>query len=125
MPNKIVHFEIDAEDVLRAKKFYAEVFGWKIDKWPGPMDYWMVVTSDKESDLGGALMKRSDRESFKNQVINTIGVESIDESIKKVKQEGGKLVTQKVAIPGIGYHATCLDTENNVFGLLESDMNAK
>jgi uncharacterized protein len=31
----IVHFEIPADDIDRAKKFYSDLFGWKIEKWPG------------------------------------------------------------------------------------------
>ena len=31
----IVHFEIPSDDIERSKKFYNELFGWKIDKWPG------------------------------------------------------------------------------------------
>jgi catechol 2,3-dioxygenase-like lactoylglutathione lyase family enzyme len=31
----IVHYEIPADDVERAKKFYSDLFGWKMEKWPG------------------------------------------------------------------------------------------
>jgi predicted enzyme related to lactoylglutathione lyase len=34
----IVHFEIPADDVERSKKFYNDLFGWKIEKWPGTDD---------------------------------------------------------------------------------------
>ncbi len=45
MPN-IVHFEIPADDVERARKFYGELFGWKIEKFTGPtpIDYWSITT---------------------------------------------------------------------------------
>jgi len=33
----IVHFEIPADDVERSKKFYNDLFGWKIEKWPGKL----------------------------------------------------------------------------------------
>ena len=31
----IVHFEIPSDDIERSKKFYTDLFGWKIEKWPG------------------------------------------------------------------------------------------
>jgi predicted enzyme related to lactoylglutathione lyase len=44
----IVHFEIPTDDLERAKRFYNELFGWKIEKYPGPMEYWMITTTDAE-----------------------------------------------------------------------------
>ena len=47
----IVHFEIPAENIERSKKFYTELFGWKIEKFPGDTpagEYWMMtITDDK------------------------------------------------------------------------------
>ena len=40
----IVHFEIPADDVERLRRFYSNLFGWKIEKTPGPVDYWMIET---------------------------------------------------------------------------------
>ena len=96
----IVHFEIPANDIGRAKKFYNDLFGWKIEKWPGTEDnssqltspvtgqsieYWMVITTDDKGNkaLGGGMMKRQMPE---HQVTNYIGVESIDEYSSKVKE---------------------------------------
>jgi catechol 2,3-dioxygenase-like lactoylglutathione lyase family enzyme len=42
--SRVIHFEIPASDPERAANFYKKAFGWKIEKWPGPMDYWMVTT---------------------------------------------------------------------------------
>jgi len=40
---KVIHFEIPAKDPERAIKFYKEVFEWKIVKWEGDFDYWLVT----------------------------------------------------------------------------------
>jgi hypothetical protein len=42
-----------------------------------------------------------------------------------VQKIGGKVVVPKMAVPGMGYLAICLDTENNTFGIWETDENAK
>ena len=58
----VVHFEIPADDVARARKFYGELFGWKIEKFTGatPMEYWMVNTGREEGQMGidGGMLKR-------------------------------------------------------------------
>jgi len=56
---RIVHFEIPADDPQRAAAFYKKAFGWKIEKWPGPMEYWMVTTGpDGTPGINGGLMKK-------------------------------------------------------------------
>jgi predicted enzyme related to lactoylglutathione lyase len=116
----IVHFEIPADDPERAKKFYTDLFGWKIEKTP-EMDYWMITTSG-EKQVDGGMMKRQDPQQ---QITNYIDVSSIDEHAAKVEKLGGKVVVPKAPVPGFGYFAVCLDTENNAFALWQSDKNAK
>src|SRR5262249_41239930 len=45
MGNFVRHFEIEAYDVDRAKRFYEVVFGWKIFPW-GPPDYYLIDTGN-------------------------------------------------------------------------------
>lgn len=117
---RIVHFEIPADKPERAGKFYENVFGWKVDKWEGPFDYWMVTTGeDEEPGINGAIMTRE----MGNMVRNTIGVESFDKYAKKIEMEGGKKVTEKTEIPGIGVMAAFQDTEGNIFVIMEPKMD--
>ncbi len=116
---RVIHFEIPADDPERAVKFYKKVFGWEIQKWEGPMDYWLVKTGeDNEMGINGAIMPRE----FGNKVRNTIAVESLEEAIKKIKSKGGKMLTEKQAIPNIGIMAAFEDTEGNISVILEPDM---
>lgn len=55
------------------------------------------------------------------KIVNYIGVSSIDEYLLKVKELGGKVLMPKSAVPGWGYLAICMDTENNTFGLWEDE----
>lgn len=120
----IVHFEVPTEDIERAKKFYSELFGWKIEKYPGPMEYYMITTTNEKGEkaIDGGMMKR---QSPQQPITNYIDVLSIDEYAVKVGKLGGKVVVPKSAIPCVGYLAVCLDTENNSFALWENDKNAK
>jgi predicted enzyme related to lactoylglutathione lyase len=119
---RVVHFEIPAENPERAVKFYEKVFNWKIEKWPGPFNYWLVATGeDKEPGINGAIMEKT---NFKTTV-NTVEVPSVDAFVKKVTDAGGKVFAPRMAIMGQGYVAYVTDTEGNVFGIFESETSAK
>lgn len=121
--NRVVHFEMSVDDPNRAVDFYEKVFGWKSNKWEGPEAYWLITTgADDEPGINGGFMKR--REDMP-QTFNTIGVESVDESLEKVTANGGTVVMPKFAIPGVGYQAYCKDTEGNIFGIHQMDTAAK
>jgi predicted enzyme related to lactoylglutathione lyase len=121
---RVIHFEISANDPERAVKFYSDVFGWNIDKWGGPVDYWLISSeSNNEPGINGAIFKHPG--SVDANIINTIGVPSIEEFIQKIEENGGKVIRPKMAIPGIGYHAYCKDTEGNIFGIMQDDPSAK
>jgi predicted enzyme related to lactoylglutathione lyase len=89
MDHTIIHFEIPAKNVETLKRFYAGLFGWKIEKYPGPMEYWMIQTVPVDEKgmllrpgVNGGMTKK---ESPEQKPVNYISVESIDESIEKVK----------------------------------------
>jgi predicted enzyme related to lactoylglutathione lyase len=123
----IVHFEVPADDVERSRKFYSGLFGWKFEKWPGMesgMEYWIINTTDNEGGkaVGGGMMKRQNPQQG---ITNFIDVTSVDEYSAKVQSLGGKIVAPKQAVPTMGFFAVCLDTENNTFGIWETNPNAK
>jgi predicted enzyme related to lactoylglutathione lyase len=119
---KVVHFEIPADNPERAVKFYKKVFNWKIEKWAGPMDYWLVTAGEeKEPGINGAITPKANL----TVTTNTINVPSVDDFIEKIKEAGGKVVQGKMAVQGVGYMAYCMDTEGNVFGIMQMDKSAK
>jgi predicted enzyme related to lactoylglutathione lyase len=119
---RVVHFEIPADDFGRAVKFYEAVFGWEISKWDAPVDYWLITTGEEgEPGIDGAI---APREQVQNTT-NTVSVPDVDEFAQKVVDAGGKIVTEKMTVAGIGYFHYCLDTEGNLFGIMQSDPNAK
>jgi len=121
---RVVHFEVSAEDPDRAAKFYGEVFGWKFEKWGGPMEYWMVNTGgDQQPGINGGLSRRT--AGTPATTVNTIDVSSVDDYTTKVGKHGGKVVAPKMAIPGVGFFALCQDTEGTTFGIMEFDEKAK
>lgn len=120
----VQHFEIPADDINRAQEFYKNVFGWNMQKMRNPVhpeqDYWVFDTKDDigNQGLSGGMMKR---QSPHHTVTNYISVISIDEYTSKIEQSGGKVIIPKTKLLDMGYIAVCLDSENNMFGLFESN----
>ena len=133
MMNRPVHFEIQAQDLERAAKFYRDVFGWTIEKWPGlDYEYWMIMTAEKDSKepgINGGLLKRPadmpPEHCGVNAFVCTMQVENYDEVAKKIEAAGGKVAMPKFALDGMAWQGYFLDTEGNTFGLHQTDPNAK
>jgi predicted enzyme related to lactoylglutathione lyase len=121
---KVVHFEIPADDEARARGFYASAFDWQLQEMPD-LQYTIAMTTpiDEQTQvptepgaINGGLMKRSDETPAP---VITIGVDSIDDSLRRVEAAGGTTVRARTEIPGMGAYAYFTDTEGNVLGLWE------
>lgn len=124
--NRVVHFEIYASDTKRAKEFYTNVFGWKIEPWgPPEQEYWHITTGTDGAGIDGGLWKRRDASPVSGAGINafscTIAIENIDETLEKIKNAGGSIAIEKQQIPHVGWLAYCKDTEGNMFGIVQSE----
>ena len=115
------HFEIPVDDPDRAEAFYRDVFGWTFQRYEAAPDYYgLATTGESNPGINGALFKRSPDSA----VTLTMSVDSIEDALAKVKAKGGKEVQAKMPIPGMGYFATCEDTEGNRFGIFTNDESA-
>jgi predicted enzyme related to lactoylglutathione lyase len=120
--SRVIHFDLVADDPDRAIAFYQEVFGWKIVKWDGPVEYWLVTTGPNEKPgIDGGLARRSETSTG---TVYTIGVDSVDDYVTKIQAAGGEILRAKSAIPGVGWLAYCKDTEGNEFGVMQDDPDA-
>ena len=116
---KVIHFEIPAENPERAIEFYKKVFGWKIDKWEGEFDYWLVEAGEEdEPGINGAIKPKE----FGSTISDVISVDSYNEFAWKIQAEGGKMLTEKMTIPDMGFTGSFQDTEGNIMGIIEVTM---
>jgi predicted enzyme related to lactoylglutathione lyase len=126
---KPVHFEIHCEDVARARKFYGDVFGWSFAKYDASpaMEYWLIDTNEEGGMTGGLLPRPGALAPMQppNAFVTTMGVASLDDYVDKCLVAGATVAMAKMAIPGIGWQAYLIDTEKNIFGLHQSDSEAK
>lgn len=125
MSNRIVHFEIHADDCARAIKFYTDVFGWEFIKWEGtPTEYYMLMTApkdSKEAGINGGLLKRPQplpaNACGSNAYVATAVVKNFDETAEKIMKAGGKVAMEKFDIAGMAWQGYYIDTEGNTFGI--------
>jgi predicted enzyme related to lactoylglutathione lyase len=112
------HVEIPADDAGRAKRFYAELFGWQFQDVPGFPDYHMFTTAAGQDGVGGAIARRSDLASAR--MLAYIDVDSLDEALLRVAELGGSVAGEKREVPGMGWYAVIADSEGNEIALWES-----
>ena len=125
--DKVVHFEIPVDDRARAKEFYASVFDWDVEDQDmgggsvyttvGTVEVDDKMTPKEPGAINGGLM---DRTKDTPAPVVTIGVDAIDDSLKKVEASGGSTITPRTPIPNMGAFAYFKDSEGNVVGLWET-----
>jgi uncharacterized protein len=113
--NGIAHFEMQVADTQRTIEFYKNVFGWKIEKF-GDMGY-SLITIDGEK-VGGGILHSPDGQA---RVVNTIEVDSVDDYLIKINNNGGETIHPKMKIPGRGWVAYCQGPEGLTFGIFQPD----
>ncbi|MCW4025607.1 MAG: VOC family protein [Candidatus Bathyarchaeota archaeon] len=123
MDHTIVHFEIPAQNIEKLKKFYEEVFNWKIIQAEGPIEYWIIQTVPTDENgmpnrpgVNGGMYHKMTAE---NKPVNYFAVESINNYLEKIKKSGGKVLQEKQEVLNVGWIATVEDPEGNMFALLE------
>lgn len=123
MNNRVIHFEIQADDVARAAAFYEKALGWKIKqamkKEDGGMDYWMIETGTGPGINGGIYQRPMESADQYHTYDCTVMVQDLDASMAAVKDAGGMITKEKSEIPGVGFFAGARDTEGNRFGLMQ------
>ena len=117
MANQIVHFEIFASDVERARRFYEQVFNWRFESGGPPDFYHIDIASEVERGLSRGLMAKRRgpaAEGALNAFRVTISVDSIKDIAGAIEAAGGKLRSSIIAIPDVGRVVEFADTEGNI-----------
>jgi predicted enzyme related to lactoylglutathione lyase len=132
--NPVVHFEMPAENKNRMVKFYSSVFGWKTDQLGPEMGEYIVVTTSEVGEdhfpkqrgtINDGFYQKTD-DPVSNHPSVVIAVDDIRESMKKVKEAGGKVLGgdpnntgEPGNIPGVGLYCAFIDTEGNRLSMLQ------
>lgn len=120
--SRIMHFEILGEELDNLRRFYSELFGWKFERAPISEDYWLIQMAEDGNSrntpiITGGLTRS---ESSKHGIIIYISVESIDESCEKIKELGGRILSQKREVFDMGWSILAEDPEGNTFAIWQN-----
>ena len=117
------HFEIPSDNPQKAVDFYTKIFGWRITKWDGPTEYWLVSTGNaSEPGIDGGLLKKQHPDQ---PCVNTITVPDLEKTMGTIISSGGSMCVPKMAVPGVGWLAYFKDLDENIFGVMQPDEAAK
>lgn len=119
-PGCFAHFAIEADDLDRAKRFYAKLFGWSFEAW-GPPGFFMI--SAKGGGVPGTFGSLQSRHHAKSDggIQCTFAVADVDAAAKIAVSAGGKVVMPRMTIATVGHLVTLEDTEGNHFGIMQYD----
>ncbi len=128
---RVVHFEIQADDVERAKRFYGEAFGWQFEDYSQftGSPYWGIITgADDQPGINGGLLGRPcsapELGQGTNAYVCTIQVDDYDPTEAAILAAGGQVALPKMALTGMAWQGYYIDTEGNTFGIHQPDPNA-
>ena len=123
--DSVTHFEVPVDNIERAKKFYQETFGWKINDIPN-MPYWMAYTCEVDekfmatepNKINGGFYKRGGEESPHPSIV--LSVKNINASLEKVISNGGSITMNQRQVGNMGLYAQVKDSEGNIIGIWET-----
>jgi uncharacterized protein len=124
---KPTYFDLTVQDVDRAKTFFEDVLGWQFQKFDMPYKYFRIQAGPTEEpgiDGGIGAIKDAPLSGGVPMTQVTIPVENLDKVLTLVVAAGGAVVEPKMAIPGVGWYATCAEPGGLKFGLIQAEPSA-
>ena len=125
---KPVYFDLTVHNAKEARLFFERVFEWHFEKFPMPYEYHRIQAGPaNEPGIDGGIGEVKDAVVGDGKPLTqvTIGVTNIDEFLERVKKNGGSIIEPKMAIPGIGWYATCAEPGGLPFGMIQADLGAR
>lgn len=120
--NRVVNFDFPTDNAERAKDFFTSIFGWKFTEWLNE-GYWLIETGEKHKrGINGSMIQRRHEKQTCSIMIQ---VENIDVTLRKVVEEGGRVVHEKRTIPKVGWIAYFKDIEDNMICIMQFNPDAQ
>jgi predicted enzyme related to lactoylglutathione lyase len=114
----VVWFEIQVQDLERAKTFYQNVFQTELTNLgDSSMAYWTFATEPNQMGAGGALVQAADRPAAGNSVTVYFACDDCAVEEARWKDAGGRIQQAKMSIGEHGFISLAYDTEGNLIGL--------
>ena len=116
--NPVSWFEIYVDDMARARKFYEEVLGVKLDSLPGPdIEMWAFPMEENGAGAAGSLVHMDGFKAGGNSTLVYFACEDCAAEEGRVGAAGGTVFKSKFSIGQYGFITLAFDTEGNMFGI--------
>jgi uncharacterized protein len=114
MKNPVVWFEVVGKDGGGLRRFYSDLFGWKIDGAASDMDYGLVAAAN--GGIGGGVGESQDQGP--GHVTFFVEVDDPAAYLAKVEKLGGKTVVPPMEVPSYNLtFAYFTDPQGHLIGL--------
>ena len=120
--NTLCWTDIPVIDLDRAIRFYSAVLGQEVQKMSfGPAEYGLLP--HEEQNAAGCLCVGSDSMGVKNEpsqtgpLIYLLTEGRLDEAVKAVRENGGKILQDRQQVGEHGFRAIIIDSEGNRIAL--------
>jgi uncharacterized protein len=115
------YFDLTVRDVSAARRFFESVLGWHFERFPMPYEYWRIQAGAAgEPGIDGGIGALADAPIAQGGPMTQLTVPDLDAALARVSAAGGRVVEPRMAIPGIGWYATCAEPGGLMFGLIEA-----
>lgn len=117
-PNEVggIHWtELHSTDIEPDLKWLTKTFGYTLEEMPMPTGPYFLL-KDGDETAGGAMA--SVNPEAPSMWLTWVHVENVDETLTRVKSNGGKTHGDTMDVPGIGRMAICADPTGGVFGVI-------
>src|SRR5512145_3006774 len=121
---KPTYFDLTVTDVAAARRFFEAVLGWRFERFPMPYEYYRIQAGPEgEPGIDGGIGATKDAPVSGGRPTTqvTIPVSDLNEVLARVRGSNGRIVEDKMPIPGIGWYATCAEPGGLLFGLIQAD----
>ena len=113
------HIEIPTSNVEAAKRFYGGLFHWKFTFVP-EMKY--TIYTAGEGEIGGGIFDPPP--NMHRRITNYVNVADLEAAAAKVPELGGRVITDRMDVPGHGMFRVIADPEGNELCLWQTVKSA-
>ena len=119
-PGEICWRELATKDLKKAMDFYSQMFGWTLEQTKvTPMDYKEIIM---DGVAHGGMMEINEswgENPPPSHWNNYIAVENADETVEKIKANGGSVKVPPFDAPGVGRLAMVSDPSGAPFAIIQ------
>ena len=112
MAHPVIHTEIRSADPDATRRFFADLFGWKVASEGAFPGYTFIDTGTE----GSPYVAISPRQSDEDEVLFFVAVEDVAATLDKAERLGGKIVQPTQQVPGTSFGVFC-DAQGHRIGV--------